>query len=679
MPRLRLQLCVPLVVACTTACGPTMATVAQPGPNTVSEESVQGANLAGANLAGSNLTGSNLAGANLAGANLGGTNLAGANLAGTNLAGTNLGGNNLGGNNLAGSNLAGTNLAGTNLAGTNLAGTNLAGSNLAGSNLAGTNLAGNNLAGTNLAGANLATANIGKNIHGLAATTGLLMSGEDLMTPRTGTCVVMGIGSTAFAKLVNQNKTGTKMYAALSQLNWGFAATSGGAMQTRAWEAVVWGAKTYCVFVLSAPLDATFAGVAGFVKSIWRWNAPQSMSMDIGQIGGGQTVATYPGMMGAYAPLISGVTTAQSHVGAELAFITATVNTIAVNVDFAAWVLKADGTPLPLGNISGIPLAAEGQFTATMDSNNKAHVYIHGIDSGLSPKPWLLNPPPAISDTLLLVSLQDDHCYADSTYPRVIPKRCVGARALSAYDPVPVGKCDSIVEDFPYLGWYSCPELIPTPANWPYRFWDAPNTGQPAVLPYNTFMQFTPPFSSYDGVPLVETTHQTLGETYVHTYEVPYTLCGNAVCEGPTETCSTCAEDCCPTTVVKLTINATTKNTTYIGFTTAPDGSFHDRWAEVLTSVTTKPHCFAMSNQETGISLSLITPTTPVTTVEQGLPVGKAITLKAQIYDTYLAPAFYKPVTAIWSGACSSASKATTSCTFTPTVGGSSVVNVVVQ
>src|SRR5215212_3914793 len=134
----------------------------------------------------------------------------------------------LSGENLAGANLAGANLAGNNLAGANLAGTNLAGSNLAGSNLAGANLAGNNLAGTNLAGANLAGANSGQNIHALTGTVGgMLYSGEDVWATTQERCVVMGIGSTAFAKLLGQQSVNATMNVALGKLPWGFTATSG--------------------------------------------------------------------------------------------------------------------------------------------------------------------------------------------------------------------------------------------------------------------------------------------------------------------------------------------------------------------------------------------------------------------------------------------------------------------
>src|SRR5689334_19212713 len=231
MHRLLIRAVVPAIVAL--GCAHDVPAHEGAGEESVGQQSstLVGDNLAGTNLGGINLAGTNLAGTNLGGPNLGGTNLAGTNLAGTNLAGTNLGGNNLGGNNLAGTNLAGTNLAGTNLAGTNLAGTNLAGTNLAGTNHAGTNLAGNNLAGTNLAGTNLAGTNSGYNIHGLGGgAEGMLYSGEDEWLPKTGQCIVLGIGSTAFAKLLAQQSANAKISVALGKLPWGFAKTNGGAL-----------------------------------------------------------------------------------------------------------------------------------------------------------------------------------------------------------------------------------------------------------------------------------------------------------------------------------------------------------------------------------------------------------------------------------------------------------------
>src|SRR6185436_188291 len=162
------------------------------------------------------LQGDNMGGKNLGGSNLGGSNLGGVNLGGVNLGGSNLGGSNLGGSNLGGSNLGGSNLGGSNLGGSNLGGSNLGGSNLGGSNLAGTNVGGNSVTGTTLNATALAGGTSGRNIHNLGSGSinGMLYSAEDMWTPKTGQCIVAGIGSTAFAKLLGQQSAGAKISVA---------------------------------------------------------------------------------------------------------------------------------------------------------------------------------------------------------------------------------------------------------------------------------------------------------------------------------------------------------------------------------------------------------------------------------------------------------------------------------
>ena len=351
---------------------------AEVAPKTASDaQALQGTNLSGTNLSGANLAGSNLNGTNLAGANLGGTNMAGTNLGGTNLSGTNLAGNNLAGNNLSGTNLGGTNLAGANLGGTNLSGTNLGGSNLSGSNLSGANVSGgNSIAGTNLAGATLTTANVGYDIHNLSSSnlTGLLFSGEDAWEPkatRTKSCVVLGIGSTAFPKLLGQN-SGSTMYAAIRKTPWGFSSAADGTIDEAAWEAVVWGSSTYCTFIITAPPATTFDGVAGFVKAIFRWNAPPSKSIVIGSILGGSVTTqpsgypvTYTGMMNAAAAYRAGTITAKAFLSGEFAMTTATTNNIHVAADFSGWVRDVNNGSKLLANVdSNPPPLAESSYSA---------------------------------------------------------------------------------------------------------------------------------------------------------------------------------------------------------------------------------------------------------------------------------------------------------------------------
>src|SRR6185295_13178650 len=137
---------------------------------------------------------------------------------------------------------------------------------------------------------------------------------EDVWTPKAGQCVVMGIGSTAFAKLLGQQSANARISVALGKLPWGFASSSGGSLALRAWEAIVWGDRTYCVFVLVSPTDTTWPGMAGFIKAVFRWNAPTTQAMDISGIeaasaydsGTSTTIATYTGMMNAAAQFRAG-------------------------------------------------------------------------------------------------------------------------------------------------------------------------------------------------------------------------------------------------------------------------------------------------------------------------------------------------------------------------------------
>ena len=481
----------------------------------LSGENLAGANLAGANLAGNNLAGSNLAGANLAGANLGGANLAGNNLAGNNLAGTNLAGNNLAGSNLAGSNLAGANLAGANLAGANLAGNNLAGSNLAGSNVAGTNLAGNNLAGTNLAGANLAGANSGYNIHGLTGSlNGMLYSGEDVWASTTQRCVVMGIGSSAFSKLLGQQSANATMNVALGKLPWGFTATSGGSIGLRAWEAIVWGDNTYCSFVLVAPPSATWAGVAGFIKGIFRWQAAAGQVMQISGIEASQSydstlstsIYTYTGMMNAAARQRSGAISDKNMIAGEVAFVSATTNNQSVMVDFASWVMDSGNNGLILGNVqsSNPPTRAESVYYVVDNGDGTVAVRIAAANSAGT----------TVIDTYDELNTQWRAFQKNNPVtPKPIPVRCGGALFLNYYDgePIPAGKCDD------GLTWANASSSANS------RRWvnaDPTINPDPTTAPMNQYM-LLPADSTH---PLLRGTtaddlKPVISETYVHTWD----------------------------------------------------------------------------------------------------------------------------------------------------------------
>jgi hypothetical protein len=520
------------------ACAP----VKDPSPSVPSDDpvgeqndAVQGTNLSGTNLAGTNLAGTNLAGTNLAGANLGGANLAGTNLAGTNLAGTNMGGNNLAGTNLAGTNLAGTNLAGTNLAGTNLAGTNLAGTNLAGTNLAGTNVSGNNLAGTNLAGTNLAGTNSGYNIHGLGGSLSMLYSGEDVWLPKTGQCIVMGIGSTAFPKLLGQQTANAKISAAVGKLPWGFANSSGGPKALDAWEAVIWGDRTYCTFVLAAPPGTAWAGVAGFIKAIFQWNAPTSQPMDISGIEKSASidptlnvaVTSYNGMMNAASKWNNGngSLTATAFVAGELAFISAMTNNQTVAVDFATWIQDKNKNGMILANVTTSPLPTYAESVYIAVDNGDGTVGIQIDDAAF----WASVMPAGMTDsTRDLESKYDNWRYGGG--PKPVPRRCGASLDLhqAPYgEDVEIGKCDN--------GLYWSGNLCLTGS----QPWSAyPGT----TAPMNQYMQITLPGGQYarakDGTCNLK---QVLSETYVHMWTPSYDLnlaYGGAASASATNSCS---------------------------------------------------------------------------------------------------------------------------------------------
>jgi hypothetical protein len=468
---------------------------------------LSGDNLAGNNLGGVNLGGVNLGGVNLGGANLGGVNLGGSNLAGNNLGGTNLGGNNLGGVNLGGSNLGGVNLGGVNLGGVNLGGVNLGGSNLGGSNLGGSNLAGNNLGGTNLGGTNLGGVNTGSNIHNLAASVnGMLYSGEDLWSTVTDRCVVMGIGSTAFAKLLGQQSANANIYVALGRLPWGFSNNSGAPVALTAWEAVVWGNNTYCSFVLATPNDASWAGVAGFVKAVFRWQAPPTQTMYISGIEASAPVDptlststySYTGMMNAAGQWRLGKITDRNFVAGELAFVAATTNNQSVMVDFASWVMDSTSTGLILGNVESLnpPTRAESVYYVVDNGDGSVSVKIAAAASGLT----------TVSDTFEALNAAWAS-YQDSSVAKPIPRRCGGALYLNYYygEPMPAGKCDD------GLTWGNASSASGS------RKW-------------STVSGTTAPMSSYMLLPLNASTplmrgvtaddlKPVLSETYVHTWD----------------------------------------------------------------------------------------------------------------------------------------------------------------
>jgi uncharacterized protein YjbI with pentapeptide repeats len=460
------------------------------------------------------LAGVNLAGVNLAGVNLAGVNLAGVNLAGVNLAGVNMGGTNLAGVNLAGVNLAGVNLAGVNLAGVNLAGVNLAASNLGGSTVPGSNPSGNIISGTTLAVDKLTGQNSGSNIYGVASTNAMLYSREDLRI-KSKQCIVMGIGSTAFAKLLGQQGLAAKIYVALGKLPWGFSATSMGPVALDAWEAIMWGDKTYCSFVMAAPPGTPWSGVAGFIKAVYRWNAPPSQSMDISGIDASstqdgtvdRTVKTYTGMMGAAANFRVGAITEQRFVAGLLAFATATTNNQTVMVDFSTWIQDRYESGIVLGNVqsSSPPQYAEAVYM-TVDNGDGTV----GILIGDAAPPSLGAMPSGMKNSMQDIGSAYTQWLA-GTGPKPSPRRCAGALYLNKYfgEPMPPGKCDA------GIAWASS-TCIEGHKKW--------NTVWGTTFPMNSYMlmtQYGGRFKvSADGGTCVM--KEVLSATYMHMWDKNY-------------------------------------------------------------------------------------------------------------------------------------------------------------
>ena len=209
---------------------------------------------------------------------------------------------------------------------------------------------------------------------------------RNLLQPKTSQNIVLGFGSTAFPRLLAQQSANARIEVALGKLPWGFADVAGGPSTLDAWEAVVWGDKSYCVFVLVAPLGTAWSGVAGFIKSIFRWNAPPAQSIDIGSIAASaavnptrsSTVVTYTGMMGAATQFNAAHLLEDEFIAGELALITATTNNQSIWVDFSGWVRDKSNHGQILANVasSNPPRYAEAAYSAYRKSDGTPGISI---------------------------------------------------------------------------------------------------------------------------------------------------------------------------------------------------------------------------------------------------------------------------------------------------------------
>lgn len=482
--------------------------------NNLSGTNLSGANLAGTNLSGTNLSGTNLAGSNLSGTNLSGPNLSGTNLSGTNLSGANLSAADIGksihvindtattitstGSWVKGGaatfsiqgNIAYANATGALTIPFNGNSATVVASKTTSSGIMRVKLDGAQVALVDLYGSSAARqdvystpATMTNGAHTItlewtgtknAASTGttvwfdalrfsrpnqMLRSGEDIFHVDNknrsvdNSCVVMGLGSTAFTRLVTAN-TGANMYGVLAKLPWGFKADAQGPMTLEAWEILVWGSNTYCTFIVPAPVGTTYEGVRGFVKAVFRWNAPPSKSITLGAIGGGVATVSYTGMMNAAAKFADGTLSDTNLIAGELSFTTATTNNVSVNVDFASYVQLKDGSYYVLGNpsvASGTTQYDEGNYlTVLMPDGSAKPIMQYITDYG----------PYKAADTNIggHSPLNDAlNAYLNNTGPLPNPKRCLGWKYINLKTgaPIPSGKCDTGVlvdaEDWPVM------------------------------------------------------------------------------------------------------------------------------------------------------------------------------------------------------------------------------------
>ncbi len=280
----------------------------------------------------------------------------------------------------------------------------LAGSNLAGSNLAGVNLAGSNLGGVNLAGSNLGGVN-------LAGT--------------------VGFGSLTFARWLGQQSAASPVDVQLAKLADRFP---GSTLQT--WQAVVRGDRSTCVFLLPAPVDATPAGVAGFVKAVFRWHAPPAQEIFI-DAPGLLAPARYTGMMNAATHWRSGRVGRKSFLAGELAFVTANTNDRSVLVDFASWMMDSTRKGLVLGDVEAgdPPSHAESVYYAVENDDGTVAIEVSGAA--------FADDRPGVIDSYHQLD-QAWRAYRQGARGRPEPRRCGAALWLRGQDglPPPPGMCD---------------------------------------------------------------------------------------------------------------------------------------------------------------------------------------------------------------------------------------------
>jgi uncharacterized protein YjbI with pentapeptide repeats len=384
-----------------------------------------------------------------------GANMRGANVVGANARGANILGVNTRGSNTRGSNTRGSNIVGSNTRGSNTRGSNTRGSNTRGSNLAGLGLTGQSLAGQSLSGLTWAALDLG-DVEQLAGTDRLrpsdsmvgLLYGSQTERDR---CVLLGVDSPDFAELVTAQAPGSTLRVTLGKLPWGFAAEADGPRDLSAWQADVRDGGTRCSYVVPAPLETTWAGMAGLWKALFRWHASPAQTMEITPIlasalydGTMGASTSYTGMMDAAAKWRAGRIGDRAFEAGLSAFLAAHTNNRSVIVDFASWVVDVDGAGLVLGNVENAepPRFAESVYYAFDKGDGTV-----GVSVG--PASWL--PARGAYAEGVESSYQSldaaYRLYQEGLFPKPVPLRCGGTLFLHVRygEPVMAGKCDDDV------------------------------------------------------------------------------------------------------------------------------------------------------------------------------------------------------------------------------------------
>jgi hypothetical protein len=265
--------------------------------------------------------------------------------------------------------------------------------------------------------------------------------------------------------------------------------------------------------------------VAGFIKSVFRWNAPPTQTFEISGIEASAAIdptvrtaiESYSGMMNAGVLWKAGTLTDLAFMAGEAGLLTATTNNQSVMVDFAAWVQDRNKNPRVLANVTsaGAPTYAEALYVVLDNGDGTVQVVLD--DSAARARAM----PAGMTNSVIDLNTAYQ-AYLGGLGLKPIPRRCGGAQFLKTWygEPVPAGKCDSGL-------------------SWNPGFCDmgtaAWSTVAGTTAPMNTYMQLTKAGGGYRrGLPLADgscgTLKTVLSETYVHMWERNYDMAASPSC-----------------------------------------------------------------------------------------------------------------------------------------------------